>query len=501
MLKKIILVGLLIIFAITAWLTALSPSSKPQKNGAEIKRDTFKEVSLDLRPTKNLAIDRPSELKRRLLSMLKKEQFSALDKAIGDEAAQYDQGKLSEPDFDQIINGLAQIDPTLEQPILNWIDHSKSWAAYTVATRYFKNLSWQWRGNAFWHKVPEQNKKKFNAYQDLAKAISDKAKQNNNRDVMWYSDRISLANQNSSTNELSLIKEALALFPQSILVHHSAIHAQSEKWAGNEYFRQEMIHNYAMILDDQKHDGGPTILFYAATDSANKKDYISAIKDIREAIKLNPNRLFYYSRLARYYYQTDQHALALAAINQTLEHRPYRTEDLLRRANILLDVDKPEAAIKDLETLLSFSPIHKEANTKAFSAYAKIGKRNKALKALEQAGYFTQHNARELSRQGFFARYDLKDIELAKSYYDRALAIDSEIVAANYAYATLYGEQQNCRILKHLHQYLKSCASSDIDSQHWCKSRYKNWAVSSVNHLKSSRQCPEIDNYDFDSLF
>lgn len=501
MLKKISLVALLLILATTIWLTILSPDNKTQKDSVEIPKDVFRAVSLGLQPAKGLAVDRPTELKRRLLSMLKKEQFSALDKAIDYEAVQYDQGKLSEPDFDQIISGLAQADPALEQPLLNWVDHSKSWAAYTVASRYFDKLAWQWRGGAFWSKVPEHNKQKFTAYQDLARAISDKAKQNNNRDVLWYSDRISLANQDSSTDELSLIKEALALFPKSILVHHSAIHAQSKKWGGNEYFRQELIHDYAIILDKEKHDGGPTIRFYAAIDSENKKDFISAIKEIREAIKLNPNRLFYYSRLAKYYHETDQNALALAAINLTLEHRPYRADDLLRRANILLKVDKPKAAINDLETLLSFSPIHKEANTKAFSAYSKVGKRNEALAALEQAGYFTQYNAKELSRQGFFARYDLNDIELAKSYYDRALAIDNEIVGANYAYATLYGEQKSCDIVKHLHQYLKSCDSSKAYSKHWCKPRYKNWAISSVNHLKGSRQCSEIDNYDFDRLF
>lgn len=499
--KKIALVVLLATLVATVWLKFLSPSITTENSVVVLPDTPFKEAALDLQPNKKLPVDRPSKVQKKLLKLLKSESFVALDKAIESEAIKFDKGDISEPTFAIIISNIAQLDPALEQPLLNWIDHSESWAAYIVASKYFKAMSWQWRGGSYWSKVPEENRQKFKAYQDLAKAINNKAKQHNKRDVLWYSDRIGLANQDSSTDELVLINEALEKYPESIEIHHTAIYAQSAKWGGDESFRQQLIHNYGTILDKEQHDGGPTTYFYAAFDAADVKDYITAIREIRSAIKRNPNRLWYYSALAKYYYKTEQNALALSAINTTLKYRPYRIDDLLRRANILLKVGKPERAIKDLETVLSFSPIHKEANTLAFSAYAKLGKRELALAALEQAGYFTQYNAKELSRQGFFARYDLKDIELAKSYYDRALEVNSLSASAHYAYATLYGDQVDCQIVEHLYEYLGSCDSSESHDPHWCKPRYKNWAISSVNHLKGHKQCPEIEDYEFESLF
>jgi len=497
--SKIVLPFLLLALGAIVWVKFLSPS-KDIENVADTHPDIeFKEVSLDLQPIKTPDIDRPTQLKFKLLEMLKKERFTALDKSIEAEAIRFDKGELSESDFDIIISSLAPVDPELEQSILNWISHSESWAAYLVAARYFETMSFQWRGGAYWSKVPQPNRQKFNEYQALAKAVSAKAKQNNNRDVLWYSDKIGFANQGSSDNEMTMIREALEKFPESIVVHHAAIAAQNSKWGGDESFRQQLIRNYAAILDKELHDGGPTINRYRAEDAADKKDYISAIREIRVAIQQSPNRLFYYSKLANYYYKTEQYGLALAAIDTTLKHRSNRGGDLLLRANILLRIDKPERAIDDLETLLSFSPMHKEANTQAFSAYAKLGKRQRALDTLENAGYFTQHNPRELSRQGFFARYDLKDLELATDYYNRVLELDPTSSAAHYAFASLYGEQSSCEVVKPLHEYLKSCSSAQ--GEHWCKPRYKNWAISSVSFLKEHKKCPEVFDYQFDYLF
>jgi len=327
-----------------------------------------------------------------------------------------------------------------------------------------------------------------------------KAKQNNNRDVLWYSDQIGFANENGSEAELQLIKEGLEKFPNSIIIHNSAIHAQTKKWGGDESFRQELIHDYSTILDKATHDGGATVNFFRAIDASDVKDYITAIREIRKAISQNPNRPWYYANLARYYHKTDQYPLALAAINTALKYNPNREKNLLIRANIWLEVDKPERAVKDLETLLEFSPMHREANTKAFSSYAKLGQRDKALATLERAGYFVQHNATQIARQGFSAEHDLKDIELAKKYYYRAIEVEELNSGAHYSLATLYGRQENCKVVEHVYKYLKSCNSKADYSRHWCKPRHKNWGIAAVNHLKGHNKCPTIIDYDFDGL-
>jgi len=502
MIKIYTLIGLsTFLIIISAMKLFFSPPVQSANSEEVISDPLFKEISLGLQPTEKPESDRPTQLKSKLLSLLKAEDFTALDKEIEKEALKFDAGKLSEPSFDNILDNLAQVDPELEGAINKWIDTSKNWAAHMVGSRYFDTMSWQWRGKSYWGGVPEKNRLKFNAYQDLARAVLEKAKQNNGRDVLWYSDKINLANQSSSSDELPIIKQALKTFPESILIHHSSIHAQSAKWGGDEYFRQDLIHDYAIILDEEKYDGGPTIHFYTAKDAASKKDFIGSIEEIRTAIKRNPNRLHYYSVLANSYYKTRQYPLALAAINTTLKHRPYRIGDLLLRANILLEVDRTKGALNDLNTILSFSPMHKEANTKAFSAHAKLGQRDKALTNLKSAGYFTQDNARELSRQGYFAKHDLKDLDIAQQYYNLALEINPRLVSAHYGYATMYAEQENCKIVSHLYDYLSGCNSGAEHDGYWCEPRYKNWVISSVNHMQGHRQCPEIDDYNFNEVF
>ncbi len=501
MIKKALLFVFISILLVIVWQN-LSPFSMPKENTSDtLGTELFKAAQLDLQPTIPSPVDAPTQLKPILLTLLKEQDFDALDEKIESLALKFDAGEISPSDLDNIIDNIAQIDPDLEQVILNWISHSESWASYLVASRYFNGLSWQWRGKAYWSEIPTQNRKKFRAYQALARAVGDKAKQDNNRDVLWYSDQISFANLDDTVDEVDIIYQALEKFPTSVLIHHSAIIAQTAKWGGNEYFRQELIHSYATILDKASHDGGATISYYRANDAADRKDYITAIREIKSAIKQEPNRLYYYSMLAELYYKTDQFPLALTAINTTLKTRSNRGNDLLTRANILLKADMPERALEDLKTLLSFSPMHKEANTKAFSAYAKLGLRDKALATLKRVGYFTQYNPKELSRQGFFARYDLKDIDLAKQYYQRALTINSRNAAAHYAFSTMYGNEANCKVVNHLYQYLQSCNSEGDYSQHWCKPRYKNWAISSVNHLINNQRCPEINSYSFAGLF
>jgi len=500
MIKILSLVGVSVILIIAALLYFFGPTTQPGDSLNVISEPRFKEVSLGLQPITKPEPDRPTQVKSHLLYLLKSAKYVELDKAIEKEALKFDEGKLSEPSFDNILDNLAQVDPELELQIINWIDSSKSWAAYMVASRYFDTLAWQWRGKSYWSAVPQKNRQKFKSYQELSRAVLEMAKQNNDRDVLWYSDKIELANQSSDTDELPLIKQALKSFPDSILVHHSSIHAQSSKWGGDEYFRQELIHGYAKILDKEKYDGGPTVHFYTAKDAASAKDYVGSINEIRTAITRNPNRLHYYSVLAKSYYKTKQYPLALAAINTTLEHRQYRIDDLLLRANILLEADLPKKALKDLETILSFSPMHKEANTKAFSTHAKLGNRDKALIYLEAAGYFTQDNARELARQGYFAKHDLKDLDIAQTYYKRALEINPQLVSAHYQYATIYAEQESCQIVNHLYSYLKSCASSKNHDGYWCKPRHKNWVISSVNHMQNHKQCPEVEEYNFEEI-
>jgi len=91
----------------------------------------------------------------------------------------------------------------------------------------------------------------------------------------------------------------------------------------------------------------------------------------------------------------------------------------------------------------------------------------------------------------------MKDHQLSESLYRKALELDKMHVGANYSLATLYGEQENCKIVERLYKYMKGCQIQARRAKKWCKKKYTNWEYGAINHLKQSQTCPQINEYDF----
>lgn len=496
MTRKVILMVLVLALAAIFWQRF---HSSDIESDAPISKKS-KSIVSPFMPRANGDYGVPTTTQDTLFRLLRAKEFVTLDQQFEQYATKYDNAEIPETSFDSLVDTFAVIDPSLEPLLLEWIKSTNSWSSKAAAARYFNELSWQWRGNAFWGKVPEQNKLKFREYQKLAESLATESKQNNKRDSIWYANEISIANQGGDTNELELIKEGLSQFPKSILIYHSAIHAQGKKWGGDEYYRQQLIHEYSSLLDKTQHDGGATIHRYRATDAASDKDYVEAIRSMTTALEYNSDRINYYYRLASYYYKTDQFDKALGMVDVAVEYWPYHGGARLLRANIYLKLRQAEKAKVDIDQLLEREPLHKEGNLQASAIYARLGQQQEAMSRLERSTYFTQFNANEWVRQGFHLEHELNNPEAAKSYYYKSIELSPLNSGAHYKLATQYGHQESCKLVEHLYKYLQGCAVGEGSVRHWCSVKYKTWAYSSVNYLKDHRKCPAVDDYDFSGL-
>jgi len=323
------------------------------------------------------------------------------------------------------------------------------------------------------------------------------AKQDNNRDSLWYKDRIKLANQSGSLPEEQFIDEAIAKFPQSYGIYSQAIHAQQSNWGGNEFKRQELIHKAISIREGANHDHSASSYFYEAISAAKDKNYTTAVNLMEKTIELNPNRVGYYLTLSRYYEKLDRNKEALNALNVVLKYWPYDKRALRRRANIYVDLEKYDLARNDIQLMLKYEPYHLKANNTSLKINSLQGNREASLKDIERASYFAQHDPRQWVNLAYYVRYNLNDNELSKQLYSKAVDINELDVGGNYNLATLYGRQESCKIVDHLYKYFEGCNNGIGDTRRWCAKRYKNWVYSSVNHLNSNKKCPEITEYDF----
>jgi len=449
------------------------------------------------KPTMKAAFNVDLKIRDELLPLLRDKRFVDLDARIEKEAVRFDSGELNAMDLSYVIDSLALEDPTLEPLLLEWVSQTDSWSSKLVASRYLDIISWQWRGGAYAHLVPDYNMKKYKALQDRARELHSAARHNSARDELWYSDLINFANENSEISEQGFIDEALEKYPQSATIYEAAIRVQHKKWGGDEFKRQDYIHSVSEILDGVNHRSGATSYYYEALAAADDKNYTTAVTALKKAISKNPNRVIYYSLLSKYYRKLDNSKDALRAIDMVLEYWPYSRKALIARAKIYADLGKLELAERDINLLLKYSPYHRNGSLIALRIYAQKGNHDAVMKTFERANYFTKHDANHWIKLGYQARYNVKNVELAKQYYSEAIGINPLDSGGHYNMATLYGDQESCELVDHLYKYFQGCATGSGNTKYWCAARYKNWAYGAVNYLKDHQKCPDVNDYNF----
>ena len=438
-------------------------------------------------------------LRDELLELLKGRSFVKLDELIEGYANLYDQDAISEHEFDSIFIFMSVIDPTLEPLFMEWVDTTGSWSANFAASRYLDEIAWEWRGGSFSNLVPEENFSKFKELQSKVVLFHERAKQNNNRDSLWHADRIKYANERSDPLEEKYIEEALDAFPQSHQIYFSAIHAQQVRWGGDEFRRQELIYDFIAVIEGDNVGESASSNYFFAVNAEKEKDYVAASRYMNKAIELNPNRLGYYSSLARYYEKLDRYPEAIALLTTVIENTREGNSSQKQRARIYANSDEFELAKKDLDSFLKYNPYDRSGNVALVEIYSVLGDLDGVMSAIERGSYFTQKDPRQWVRLAYYPRYTLKNEKLAEELYLKAFALSEFQVGTNYNLATLYGGQQNCKIVKHLNNYLYGCNARVGDARKWCKSQYRGWALSSVNFLKGNNKCPEINDLDFSS--
>lgn len=496
MLLVVILIG---IFLQSYFTTEPTSSTRSASTPVVLDKPKY-DLNFDLAyaPTESKSKRISSSEKDKLIELLKGRNFDELERRFEKVALQYENGEIKEYLLDDYLDSFNLIDPSLTVPLLDWAESKESWAAKMTASRYFNTLSWEWRGKDFWRKVPQENRDQYKKFQAVATKLAHDAQTGSKRDSLWYTDQIGYAIQGSGKDELALIEEGISQFPSSVAIYNVAIHSQQSNWGGDEFFRQKLIYDVAKLLDKAQYDGGATIHSYRGIDASANNETTAAVKSVRTALALNPNRYYYYRNLAKYLKAEAQFEESLSAVNVAIRLNPVEFRSLLLRANIYLEMGLANKAIPDIETLLKYSPYSKEVNVIASKAYGMLGQTKKAKKSLLNAEYFVKHNSTELVRLGFNAEHEIGDAKLAESYYLRAEKTNPLSAGAHYNLSTMYGDQQNCKIADYLFKYINSCRTEG--DKHWCASERINWAYSAVNFLKGHQRCPNINDYDFSGI-
>jgi len=511
MIKKGILIVLLLIFAYLALsrvdvfgfresersAASVDVNSEPK---FILEQLTLTELGLPEPERQHLESNFDSEVRQELLTMLKAGQFSELDARIETEALRYERAEIGEYELSYFFLLTAVIDPSLEPLFEQWVATSGSWAANMATAKYLDRMAWQWRGTRYVQYVSPHSLSKFREAQEKISHYHNAARHDKKRNVIWLADNIEYAKQSGVVSQQGQIDEALLAFPKSESILDAAIDAQSARWGGDSTRQDGLIKRLAILKDGISGNDSATMNLYSSRAAARRGDVTSAISYIKTAIQQKPNRLEYYSTLARYYWSEDKLNEALAILNVLLEYWPQSTSSLRLRADVYADLGELEMARKDIDLLLSYSPYHLEANMVALKIYALQGDKVAAEQGFERASYFRAYDAEHWVRLGIKAEYDFKDKALGKNYYQKALDIDPLQPAAHYSFARFHHKEVNCKIVENLYGYLKGCSSGNPKKKESCIAKQTEWILSYVQFLQKNKMCSEINDYDFQNL-
>ena len=492
---------LLLPIALVATLVLASQTKQGKQLTQQVAFTVKQQTNALSIPDSPLGVD--PMVRTRVMQLLRAGRYQQLDELMSDFSAQLESGDIQEFDYYYVIAGFEVIDPSLETSLEAWHQHSNSWESRVAYANYLDAMAWQWRGGSFWHKVPELNRSNFKTLVRRAEVLLNGADSGKAKDFVSLSLRIDAANAGGEADEKPLIVDALQRFPKSKTIYGSAIRATEKRWGGDQFSRQRLVHDLDILYSGTNPDNENAqgiIDYYNGRDAFANKDYASAVQDYLKAIEKSPSSTSYYSSLASAYDRNKQPTEALQAINVVVDHWPTSRDAQLKRAKLLASLEQLEGARDSLEIALAHSPYHREVNLQALRVYGKLGEIEKAKEALERATFFTKQDPGQWGRLGFHIQNDLKDVALAKSYFNKALELRPYDVSAAYGLATIYADAESCDIVDAIHTYLTGCQLGIGSVKHQCAARRHNWGLSVVNHLQDHQRCPKVNDYDFSAF-
>ena len=176
--------------------------------------------------------------------------------------------------------------------------------------------------------------------------------------------------------------------------------------------------------------------YYMALCHIRQNDADAAVKELREAARLDPSNYWYKDRLAALYAMTGREDLAIEVYEDLVKDHPrkidlyYSLVNLYARQN---DMDKTIKALDEIETMMG-----RDEQT-AMARYDILMHQNKgeeAFKVLEELNE-EMPSPQVLSMMGD-ARLADPDDSLAMVYYDQALELDSEYAPALLGKSEIY---------------------------------------------------------------
>ena len=153
-----------------------------------------------------------------------------------------------------------------------------------------------------------------------------------------------------------------------------------------------------------------------------------AVKEIREAVRLDPGNYWYRDRLAALYLMTEEEDLALATYEELLADFPRKTDLYYTLVNLYARQNKLDKVISTLDEI---ERIVGKDETTVMARYDILMHQDKADEAFAVLEEFNEDfpSPQILSMMGD-AKMTGYDDSLAMSYYDRALELDSEYAPA-----------------------------------------------------------------------
>jgi len=119
MLKKGFLLVILVALAVVLFNKFKTPILNKTEDvvvASKSPKPTSSDAQLNVKPT----------IRDDLLKLLRKKEFTQLDELIEESAIAFDQNKITEEEFDYVLDAIALIDPDLEPLFLKWIESTKS---------------------------------------------------------------------------------------------------------------------------------------------------------------------------------------------------------------------------------------------------------------------------------------------------------------------------------------------------------------------------------------
>jgi tetratricopeptide (TPR) repeat protein len=326
--------------------------------------------------------------KLEFLTLLEQGEFETLDRQLSAYQEAFEAGAIPDTLVDYAFSTFANSDPALEPRLATWIHQMpESYAARASRGRYYTNLAWMTRGNAFSRKTHKRKFVEMNRYFELAKL--DLLEGIRIREKLSIATamliRTAMAQSDKKTVERLAI-EGLAAAPRSAMIRRRHMANQLPWWGGTlEQMGRYLEATKQAYPDDELlreiygyHD------YTTALQSNRHGEHEEALALLGRAIEQSDYWLYRLER-ADVLFGLERYQEALEEFNAVLAKWPQLDGALADRAQVHHKLGDTRSASADWDAAVALNPY--ELDTLRYRAYAlrDLERYDEALATLNQA--------------------------------------------------------------------------------------------------------------------